>query len=189
MSGQDSDRLCVGIVKGTRGLKGELRIKPYTDEAESIAAYGPVETEDGSHRLMLSQTKISGAVVLAKAEGIETREAAEAIIGQRLYVDRAALPPVDKNEFYHADLIGLTVEGQQGEKLGEIVAVQNFGGQDLLEVKLEAARETAFVPFTPEIVPVVDVSQGKVIIDPPEGLLDQSPKAGADMKRRTKKRR
>lgn len=188
MARPDDGRICVGVIKGTRGLKGELRIKPYTDEPESIAAYGPVETEDGTHSLTLSRIKVSGAAVLAHAKEVGTREAAEALIGQNLYVDRNSLPAANDDEFYHADLIGLAVEDMKGQALGTIVAIQNFGVQDLLEVKLERARETALIPFTPEIVPTVDINSGKVVIDPPEGLLVLAPETGQDKRKRKKRR-
>ncbi len=171
----DMSRICVGVIKGTRGLKGELRIKPFTDEPKSIAAYGPVETGDGSHRLRLTRIKVSDDAVLAQAEEIETREAAEQLNGQMLYVDRKALPFLEDDEFYHADLVSLSVEGQDGAYVGTIVAIQNFGAHDLLEVKLKDARETALIPFTPEIVPVIDIEGGKVMIDPPDGLLALPP--------------
>ena len=111
-------------------------------------------------------------VVLAKLSGVETREAAEALKGLKLYVPRSALPTPEEGEYYYADLIGLAVETLDGAAFGRVQALYDFGAGDLLEVKT-AHGKLVMLPFTEAAVPVVDVSAGRLVVDPPPGLLDK----------------
>jgi 16S rRNA processing protein RimM len=172
MAGRDPDPLiCIGAIAGAHGVRGGVRIKPFTDDPEAVAAYGAVSDESGDRRYELRLTGRAKGVVLAKLSGIETREAAEALKGLRLYVPRAALPPPDADEFYHADLVGLAVETMDGDVFGNVHAVHDFGAGDLLEIRT-AEGELVLLPFTEAAVPVVDIAAGRVVIDPPPGLLD-----------------
>lgn len=166
------ERLCVGVVGAPRGVRGEVRIKSFTADPLDIAAYGPVETEDGRTLTITSVQPVKG-MVAARFEGIADRYQAEALKNVRLYIDRALLPEPDDEEWYHADLIGLAVEDTDGTRIGTVTTVQDFGGGDLLEVALEGQRSTVFVPFTRDVVPVVNVKDGLVVIEPPPGLMDE----------------
>lgn len=171
-SRKDKSRICIGVITGARGIKGELRIKPLTAKPQDVAAYGPVETEDGSRQLVLNKVAIAGKGIVARAEGITTRNQAEALKGIRLYVPKAALPEIDEDEYYQADLIGLKVTKQDGTEIGAVVALQDFGAGDLLEIRLHGRKTTVLLPFTAECVPQIDVAGGTVSVDPPEGLFD-----------------
>ena len=172
-----SDRLCVGAISGVRGVRGEIRIKPFTDNPKDVAAYGPVETEDGSRRFRLTHVKVGSQGVSARAEGINSREEAEALKGTRLYVSRDALPePDEDNEFYVTDLIGLHVEQKEKGQVGIVEAVQDYGAGDLLEIRLKETGKTVFVPFTQDVVPEVNIKAGYILIDPPGGLFDDGSK-------------
>jgi len=166
------ERLCVGIIGAPRGVRGEVRIKSFTADPLDIAAYGPVETEDG-RKLTITSAQQAKSVVVVRFEGIANRDQAEVLKNVRLYIDRALLPEPDDEEWYHADLIGLAVEDTDGTRIGTVTTVQDFGGGDLLEVALTGQRKTAFVPFTRDAVPVVNVKDGLVVIDPPPGLMDE----------------
>ena len=166
-------RVCLGAIAGAFGVRGEARLKPFTDNPEDVAAYGPVETEDGARRFEIRITRAIKGGVAAFLSGVGGREEAEALRGVRFYVDRAALPdPGEEDEYYHADLIGLTVEDLQGEPLGRVVAVWDFGAGDMLELR-RPGKKNAYLPFTRQVVPHVDLGAGKAIADPPEGLLDE----------------
>ncbi len=120
----DDERVCVGVVTGVHGLKGLIRVKPFTETPEAVAAYGSVETEDGSRRLELEVANRTGKGQIAvRVAGVTDRESAEALKGQRLYVRRGHLPVPDTDEFYHADLIGLAVERATGESIGTVRAI------------------------------------------------------------------
>jgi 16S rRNA processing protein RimM len=159
-------RVMVGVVVGAQGVRGALRIKPFTAEAASIAAYGPVEDEAGTRRFRLRLVGEAKGVVVAKLDGIEDRDAAEALKGMRLYVPRAALPAAGDDEFYHADLVGLEALAPDGRRLGRVRAVQNFGAGDTLELELEDGG-ALLVPFTKAAVPEVDLAGRRLVVDPP----------------------
>lgn len=173
-------RVCVGAIAGALGLKGEVRIKPFTETPEDVAAYGPVETEDGAHRFTLEVTRrLKGGLVAARLASVTGRAAAEALKGVRLYVPRSALPaPTEPDDYYCADLVGLTVIDMAGREIGQVQGVQDFGAGDLLEVRLagngQEARNTIFLPFTQDVVPEVDLPAGSLMVDPPDGLLPEA---------------
>lgn len=170
------DLILVGAFGAPVGLKGEVRLASFTKIPEAIAEFNPLLTEDGrSFEITSIRPQTKGLV--ARVEGVTTREAAEKLKGVALYILRERLPPPeDENDFYYADLIGLCATLVSGEALGEVVAVQNFGAGDLLEIKLASEPRTVLVPFTREIVPEVDMDARKLTVDPPPGLLDNPSK-------------
>ncbi len=173
-------RVCLGAVVGVHGVRGTVRIKPFTEDPEAVAAYGPVQDESGRHSYRLKVHGLHKGVVLAAVEGVEDRDAALALKGARLYVDRAALPEVtEEDTFYHADLIGLPVEDTGGRSLGRVAAVHDFGAGDLLEVET-AEGESRVLPFTRAVVPVVDLDEGRIVVDPPPETGEPKPEVGAD---------
>lgn len=173
MKGQDvsKDRVCVGAIAGAFGVRGEVRLKSFCAEPGAIADYAPLWTEDGARSFTVTLGAPIPNGLSARLSGIGTREAAEALRGVRLYADRARLPSLPDDEFYHADLIGLTVLDTGGTVLGRVSAVLNHGAGDLLEVQ-RPGKGNALLPFTRAIVPTVDLAAGRVIADPPEGLLE-----------------
>lgn len=170
--------VCVGVITGAKGVKGRVRIKSFTEDPAKVAAYGPVSDEAGGRRMQLKVEQVSKATVTARIAGIDDRTAAEALKGCRLYVDRDRLPPPDEDEFYYCDLIGLCAELADGEKLGPVCAVHNFGAGDVLEIDRIGHKGTVMVPFTREIVPVIDFEARVVRITPPKGLLDTGTASG-----------
>jgi 16S rRNA processing protein RimM len=172
---QKSDqRICVAEIGAPRGVRGEVRLRAFTEDPAALLAYGPLETTDGRKLIVLRLTPAKGAFV-ARIEGVETREAAEALKSARLYVPRGRLPPPGEGEWYHADLVGLVAFHVAGGEIGSVIAVQDFGAGDLLEIRLSGGRRTVLLPFTRAVVPVVDVTAGRIEIDPPEGLLNEEP--------------
>jgi 16S rRNA processing protein RimM len=159
--------VCVAQVATAHGVRGALRLRTFTEDPASVAAYGPLCDERGRE---LFSVRVIGAAkggVLVKAEGVETRDDAEALRGLRLYIPRDRLPePEDEDEFYMNDLVGLEAVDADGAVRGRVVAVQNFGAGELVEVR-GPDGETFYVPFTREAVPEVDVKGGRVVIDPP----------------------
>jgi 16S rRNA processing protein RimM len=163
--------ILVGVVTGAHGVGGAVRLKSFTARPEDIAGYGPLADEAGRcHQLRL--VGAGKGVLLARLAGVEDRNAAERLRGLRLYLPRSALPPAGADQFYHADLIGLTAVGDDGTRIGRVRAVHDFGAGDALEIEREAAPP-AMVPFTRTIVPVVDLDAGFVVIAPPPGLIDE----------------
>lgn len=168
----DSDMVCVGAISGSFGVHGEVRLKSFTADPGALADYAPLTTEDGSRSFDLTlQREIKGGFA-ARLSGVLTKEQADALRGARLYAPRDRLPTLTDDEFYHADLIGLTVLDTGGVELGRVKAVHNHGAADLLEVQVPGQSRTVLLPFTQAAVPTVDLSAGRIVADPPEGLLD-----------------
>ena len=160
------DRVLLGVVAAPHGVRGLVRIKSFTDDPMKVAAYGPLSDEAGKKVYRVEALSAARGAVLARIEGVADRTAAEALRGLRLYVERHVLPDAGEREWYEADLIGLAAVGRDGRDWGKVVAFHDFGAGSVMEVS-----GGAMLPFTDEAVPEIDVEGGKVVIDPPAGLL------------------
>jgi 16S rRNA processing protein RimM len=154
-------------------VRGAVRIKSFTAEPADVARYGPLADESGVREFKPRLIGLAKGVVLVKFPGIVDRDAAEALRGCRLYLPREALPAPEDEEYYHADLIGLDAMLGDGTRLGRVQAVHDFGAGDCLEIA-RAFGPPAMVPFTRAVVPVVDIEGGRLVIDPPPGLLSDA---------------
>jgi len=161
----------LGEIGAAQGLKGEVRIRSYTQDPAAIAGYGTLEDEHG-RAIEIESLRVTPKALIAGIKGVTTREAAEKLTHTKLYVESARLPEREEEEWYHADLIGLAAVGSQGEAIGTVVAVHNFGAGDLIEVKPAMGGATVLVPFTRDTVPEVDVEGGRLTLVPPEGLFE-----------------
>lgn len=170
-----SDLICVGAIGGAYGVQGEVRLKSFTSEPTAIAEYAPLYTEDQTREFDLVLTGRVKNGLSARMSGIVSKEEADALKGTDLFVPRDRLPSLPDDEFYHADLIGLTVYDTGGALLGEVRSIQNHGASDLLEIDGPGLKTTVLLPFTRAAVPTVDLAAGKIIADPPEGLLPDAP--------------
>lgn len=164
MSGAGKRRVCLGAVAGARGVSGEFKVRSFTQAPESVAAYGPVETDEGSHLSLTVIRTLGRDLVLARAAEIRSREAAEALKGTRLYVGRAKLPATEEDEFYIEDLVGLSAVDETGAALGAVAAVYNFGAGDVVELKGPGAGGARMIAFTKENAPTVDLDAGKIVV-------------------------
>jgi len=168
-----SDRVCVAQIGAPHGVRGEVRFWIFTEDPMAVTRYGPLETEDGSQRFEIETLRPGKRFFVARLRGIADRAAAERLNNVGLYVPREKLPPPEDEEtFYHADLIGLTAVNRQGETIGTVLAVQNFGAGDLLEIQPAGGGASVMLPFTKAAVPNIDVAAGRVVIDPPEGTFE-----------------
>jgi len=177
-----TNAVCLGVITGARGLKGDVWIKSFTANPEDIAAYGPVSDQSGERHYRIQVVGQAKGQMVARIEGIEDRTAAEALKGEKLFVPREALPAPDEDEYYHADLIGLRAvmarpDGQterEDSDLGRVRAVHEFGAGTLVEIQ-GPGSSAHMVPFTREAVPVVDLAAGRLLIAPIAGLFDPVP--------------
>jgi 16S rRNA processing protein RimM len=170
-SGAVSGRVCVGQIVGAHGVRGLVKLKSYTGDPADIVAYGPLTDETGRRRFAVALQSAAKDHWLACIPGVADRNAAEALRGTRLYVDRNLLPQTEEDEFYHADLIGLRVETPEGDRIGTVEALHDFGAGDVIEVRLVEGR-TVMLPFTRAVVPVVDVAGGRLVAEPPPELTE-----------------
>lgn len=166
------DKVCVGAITGSFGVRGEVRLKSFCAEPSDISSYGPLVTEDGQHSFEITLTRPVKSGFAARLSGVPTKEAADALKGTNLYAPRSALPDLPDDEYYYSDLIGLNVLDTGGAEIGKIAAIVNHGAGDLLEVRGKGLKGAVLIPFTAAIVPTVDIGLARVIVDPPEGLIE-----------------
>jgi 16S rRNA processing protein RimM len=160
MSDGGGRKIALAAVAGAHGVKGELRLKLFSDSVESLSRHDKLFV-GGVQRRLLS-IRDTGKNAVARFEGVGDRSAAEALRGSLVEVDRSALPALDEGEYYHADLIGLTAVDRDGTSVGVVIAVENYGAGDLLEIELEGGK-TSLIPFRAGIA---DLQDGKMVLDP-----------------------
>lgn len=168
--GTEADWVLVGEIGAAQGLKGEVRLRSYTQRPADIAAYGPLRDEAGATSIEIEHVRVTPKAVIASIKGVTTREAAEALNGTKLYLSRAVLPPREEDEWYVADLIGLEAVDASGAQIGTVVAVHNFGASDIVEIAPASGGASLLIAFTDAAVPEVDLERGRVMVVPPEEL-------------------
>lgn len=193
----------LGVIAGSHGVSGRLRVKPFTQTPEAVADYGQVRIGDGSHKIKI--TGASRGQVIVALDGVRDRDAADALLGLEITVPRAALDArgagsdgtgddtgdgtgndagEDGQGWFQADLVGLGVETAAGEKLGSVAGVFDFGAGDLLEIMPTAGGQTVMMAFTHANVPEVDIEGGRLVVDPPLGTFEVETDKPAPRKRR-----
>lgn len=158
--------ILVGVVGAPHGVKGELRLKSFTADPLAIADYGPLTDSEGRTLLLTKVRPLKDDMLVVKFDGIDGRDEAAKLTRRELYVLRSQLPPPDDDEFYFSDLIGLHAKTSNGEDFGTVVAVENFGAGDLIEIE-KADKTRVLLPFTKAIVPHVDLAGRIVTVEPP----------------------
>ena len=159
-SDRSERRIALAAVAGAQGIKGEVRLKLFSDSVDSLARHQKLYV-GGAERGLLN-VREGGKVAVARFEGVADRGDAEALRGSLVEIDRAALPPLAEGEYYYADLIGLPAVDQDGNRVGAVVAVENYGAGDLLEIERDGGKR-ALIPFKPG---VADLENGRITIDP-----------------------
>ena len=157
----------VGAIAGAFGVKGEVRLRAFTEKKDGVISYGPLYGEDGKVLLKPKSWRELKDGVAVVAPEVKSREQAEKMKGQKLFVPRANLPATAEDEFYVVDLLGSKAEALDGTVLGDIVAVWNFGAGDIIEYRPPNGGPNVRVTFTKETVPHVDLAAKRVVIDPP----------------------
>jgi 16S rRNA processing protein RimM len=150
----------LAAVAGAHGIGGEVRLKLFAESVASLARHGSVNV--GGRSLALTSVRPGGGGAIARFAEIADRNSAESLRGQLVTVPRDALPPLAEGEYYHSDLLGLACVGAEGESLGTVVAVDNFGAGDILEIERPDGRR-AMVPMRTGIADLLD---GRIVADP-----------------------
>ncbi len=156
-----SNSILLGQIGAAHGIKGGVRIATHTQDPLAIGSYGPLDTDRPGLTITLNKIRLQKNVVIAHIKGVSDRNAAEALNGVSLFVERSKLPdPDDADDFYHADLIGLEVRLENGVVIGTVSALPNFGAGDLLEVRDPQSGDTYLYPFTKAVVPSIHLAEG-----------------------------
>jgi len=163
MSNSSDDLICVAAIAGAFGVKGEVRLKSFTQDPLACVGYGPLLDADGNRVLTPKTSRAVKGFIAVTAPEVSTREQAEGLKSTKLYVPRHVFPDPDADDFYYSDLIGLSVKSTDGKRIGTIVAVHEFGAGDMLEIKPKDGA-SFFPPFTKAAVPRVNIKAGRVIV-------------------------
>jgi len=170
-------RVMLGVITGAHGVRGEVKVKAFTADPRALARYGALEDEAGGREFKASVRGVARDLAIVRLDGVDTRDAAEALRGVKLYVARAALPKPRRGEIYVSDLEGLDAFDTSGARLGRVARVLNYGAGDVLEIARDDGGEL-LVPFAKRMVPEVDLAAGRVVVDPPVES-DAKPERGA----------
>ena len=148
-------------------MRGIVRIRSHTANPDDLTAYGALSDADGNRRFAFTVTGHVKGLVLARLDGVEDRDAAEALRGTDLHVPRASLPPTEGEEYYHVDLLGLRAESPDGTALGQVSAIHDHGAGPIVEIQPPDGPST-LVPFTREHVPTIEIEEGRMVVAPAE---------------------
>lgn len=160
------DILLAAII-GAQGLKGQVKVKLFTETPEALARYGLLADRHGRHFEVTAIRSVRDGEAVISLSGIGDRNQAEALKGTELFIGRDQLPEAGKDEFYHADLIGLDAQDSEGRTLGKVAAIHNFGAGDVIEIA-RPDGDNVLLAFTRETVPVIDLAGGRVVVAVPE---------------------
>jgi 16S rRNA processing protein RimM len=167
-----SGMICIGAIAGSFGVSGEVRLKSFCSEPTDIASYGPLFSEDGNREFHITLTRPVAGGLGARIQGVTTKEQADALRGTSLHVPRDRLPALPDDEFYHTDLIGLDAYDPGGELIGKVTAIYNHGAGDIVEISPIRHKSALLLPFTTAIVPNVDLTAGRIVVNLPDEAED-----------------
>lgn len=170
-SGEMTNLICVGSIAGSYGVNGEVRVKSFCADPVAIETYSPLFDESGETQYTLALIGPITQGFNGRIVGVDTKEQADDLKGVKLFTSRDKLPDLPDDEFYYSDLEGMSVFDTGGVAIGSVKTVANHGADDLLEVQLNGSGETAFIPFTQELVPTVDLKAARIVVDPTPGML------------------
>jgi len=157
----------VGRFGAVHGVRGEIRVKSFTEDPMAIAGYRGLTDAAGSRNFAIRKARhVKDDMLVAQVQGIDDRDAAGTIVNVDIYVPRANLPPPDEDEFYFTDLIGLAASLESGERFGTVRAVENFGAGDVLTIETPDGG-MVLLPFTKKVVPKVDIAGRAITVEPP----------------------
>ncbi|MFD1746350.1 ribosome maturation factor RimM [Rhizobium helianthi] len=165
--------ILMAVIGAAQGLRGEVRVRAFTEDPTAIGDYGNLHSADGRVFEIL-EIREAKNVVIVRFRGVNDRNAAEALNGLELFIDRDNLPDdeLEEDEFYYADLEGLEAVDAEGTSYGTVSGVFDFGAGDLLELK-GPGRRPALIPFSEAAVLEIDLENGRLLIDPmAAGLID-----------------
>lgn len=171
-----SQLVCVARIGAAHGVRGAVKLWTFTEDPFAVRRYGLLSSKDGKRQFEIATAREAKDHLVATFKGVTTRDEAERLNGIELYVARDKLPATDADEYYHTDLIGLAAVTTDGDALGRVLAIHNFGAGDIIEIA-PLKGTTLLLPFTNAVVPEVDIAGGRVVIALPREIEgeDRSP--------------
>ena len=163
------DRICIARIGAAHGVRGAVKLWPFTEDPLAVMDYGPLTTKDGARQFEVATARAAKDHLVATLKGVATREDAERLNGIELYIARDKLPATDADEYYHADLIGLAAVNAANEPIGRVLAIHDFGAGTIIEIA-PPSGPTLLLPFTNAVVPTVDLAGGRVVIELPQEI-------------------
>ncbi len=158
-------RIRVARIGAAHGVRGEVKLWPFTQDPMAVADYGPLETEDGARRFEIETLRAAKDHLVARLKGVGDRDAASSLRNTDLFISREKLPKIDEEDtYYHADLVGMLAVTPEGVPLGNVTAIHNFGAGDLIEIATTAGGEPLLLPFTETVVPNIDTALRQITI-------------------------
>ncbi len=169
------DRLVLmGVFGAPQGVRGAMRVKSLTREPAAIGAYGPLTDGKRARVFTFESVRLVGDdMLVARVDGVSTREAAAALTGVEIFARRDQLPRPSDDEFYYDDLVGLEAVDATGARLGRVASLVNYGAGDILEIAPDGGGESLLLPFTKRVVPSIDFGAGRIVIEPPREAEDE----------------
>jgi len=159
--------VCVARIGAAHGVRGAVKLWTFTEDPFAVRQYGPLLSKDGKRQFEVATAREARDHLVATFKGVTTRDEAERLNGIELYVARDKLPATDEDEYYHTDLIGLDAVTTDGDALGRVLAIHNFGAGDIIEIAPPKGT-TLLLPFSNAVVPEVDLKGGRVVIALPQ---------------------
>jgi 16S rRNA processing protein RimM len=169
----EKHRVLLGEIMGAHGIRGAVMIRSYAANPSDIGAYGPLQDEAGMRSLTIIEAKATPKGVIARIAGVDDRNAAEALKGVALYVERDALPEPEAGEAYHVDLVGMAVVAPDGTEIGSVAGVSNYGASDILEISMKGGAQTELVACVEPFVQGIDTARRRIIVAMPDYLDDE----------------
>src|SRR6201994_5037003 len=167
-------QVCVARIGAAHGVRGAVKLWTFTEDPFAVTRYGPLSTKDGARAFEVAHAREGKGHLVATLKGVTSRNDAERLNGLELYVARDKLPATDDDEYYYADLIGLAAVTSADEPLGKVIAIHNFGAGDIIEIAPPSGA-TMLLPFTNAVVPSVDFTGGRVVIELPAEIEGDEP--------------
>lgn len=166
--------ICVAKIGAAHGVRGEVKLWPFTEDPMAVVDYGPLSTKDGARQFEVVRARVAKDHLVATLKGVTTRNDAERVNGIELYIPRDRLPATEEGEYYHADLIGLRAIDAKGDEIGKVLAIHNFGAGNIIEIA-PSQGPTLLLPFNNTVVPTVDLANGHVVVELPHEIEGDSP--------------
>jgi len=167
----DETKVLVARFGAAHGVRGEIKLWSFTGDPLAVGDYGPLESKDGKRQFVIDTLRPNKDFLVARVNGVDDRNAAEALRNVELYLPRERLPAIDEDDtWYDADLVGLAALAPDGAAIGTVAAVYNFGAGDIVEIEPAAGGEKLLLPFTETIVPTIDLKAGRIVVVPPEEI-------------------